>query len=138
MTSALRRRKLLMAVAENSVLIALAIAFLAPLLFIVATALMTNQQALSPDLVPNPLAWNFDDVFNRAPLLRYAGSASGRSEDDLAYWRDEHEFRSAHLFEQPNGDFAHTIVRQFAVSHYLFELYARLRASADPVLAASD
>ena len=34
-------------------------------------------------------------------LLRYAGSASGRSEDDLAYWRDEHEFRSAHLFEQP-------------------------------------
>ncbi|MFF1878450.1 1,2-phenylacetyl-CoA epoxidase subunit PaaC [Leifsonia sp. NPDC058230] len=69
-------------------------------------------------------------------LLRYAGSASGRSEDDLAYWRDEHEFRSAHLFEQQNGDFAHTIVRQFAVSHYMFELYARLRASADPVLAA--
>lgn len=69
-------------------------------------------------------------------LLRYAGTASGRSEDDLAYWRDEHEFRSAHLVEQPNGDFAHTIVRQFAVSHYLFELYARLRASADPTLAA--
>jgi ring-1,2-phenylacetyl-CoA epoxidase subunit PaaC len=69
-------------------------------------------------------------------LLRYAGTASGRSEDDLAYWRDEHEFRSAHLFEQPNGDFAHTIVRQFAVAHYLFELYDRLRASADPVLAA--
>ncbi|WP_179150880.1 1,2-phenylacetyl-CoA epoxidase subunit PaaC [Leifsonia sp. NCR5] len=69
-------------------------------------------------------------------LLRYAGTASGRSEDDLAYWRDEHEFRSAHLMEQPNGDFAHTIVRQFAVAHYLFELYARLRASSDPVLAA--
>jgi ring-1,2-phenylacetyl-CoA epoxidase subunit PaaC len=69
-------------------------------------------------------------------LLRYAGTASGRSEDDLAYWRDEHEFRSAHLFEQPNGDFAHTIVRQFTVAHYLFELYGRLRASADPVLAA--
>ncbi|MFF1875862.1 1,2-phenylacetyl-CoA epoxidase subunit PaaC, partial [Kitasatospora herbaricolor] len=69
-------------------------------------------------------------------LLRYAGTATGRSEDDLAYWRDEHEFRSAHLFEQPNGDFAHTIVRQFAASHYLFELYHRLRASSDPVLAA--
>ena len=69
-------------------------------------------------------------------LLRYAGSASGRTEDDLAYWRDEHEFRSAHLVEQPNGDFAHTIVRQFAVAHYLFELYGRLRASSDPVLAA--
>jgi ring-1,2-phenylacetyl-CoA epoxidase subunit PaaC len=68
-------------------------------------------------------------------LLRYAGSADGRSEDDLAYWRDEYGFRSAHLFEQPNGDFAHTIVRQFAASHYLFELYERLRASSDPVLA---
>ncbi len=69
-------------------------------------------------------------------LLRYAGTASGRTEDDLAYWRDEHEFRSAHLFELPNGDFAHTIVRQFAAAHYLFELYDRLRASSDPVLAA--
>ena len=74
MASAARRRKRLIAVADHSVLIALAIAFLAPLAFIVATALMTNQQALSPDLVPNPLAWNFDDVFNRAPLLRYAGN----------------------------------------------------------------
>ena len=69
-------------------------------------------------------------------LLRYAGTASGRTEDDLAYWRDEHEFRSAHLFEQPNGDFAHTIVRQFAAAHYLYALYERLRASADPVLSA--
>lgn len=68
-------------------------------------------------------------------LLRYAGTADGRTEDDLAYRRDEGEFRSAHLFEQPNGDFAHTIVRQFAASHYLYELYERLRASADPVLA---
>jgi ring-1,2-phenylacetyl-CoA epoxidase subunit PaaC len=68
-------------------------------------------------------------------LLRYAGSASGRTEDDLAYWRDEGDFRSAHLFEQPNGDFAHTIVRQFAASHYLYVLYDRLRASTDPVLA---
>ncbi|WP_429635888.1 1,2-phenylacetyl-CoA epoxidase subunit PaaC, partial [Staphylococcus aureus] len=31
---------------------------------------------------------------------------------------------------------AHTIVRQFAAAHYLFELYERLRASEDPVLAA--
>jgi ring-1,2-phenylacetyl-CoA epoxidase subunit PaaC len=68
-------------------------------------------------------------------LLRYAGSADGRTEDDLAYWRDEGDFRSAHLFEQPNGDFAHTIVRQFAAAHYLYALYDRLRASTDPVLA---
>jgi len=69
-------------------------------------------------------------------LLHHAGTATGRSEDDLAYFRDEPEFRSAHLFEQPNGDFAHTIARQFIAAHYLYELYERLRASDDPTLAA--
>nr|WP_274637501.1 1,2-phenylacetyl-CoA epoxidase subunit PaaC [Microbacterium bovistercoris] len=69
-------------------------------------------------------------------LLRYAGTADGRSEDDLAYLRDEGAFRSAWLFEQPNGDFAHTIARQLAASAYQFELYTRLVDSADPVLAA--
>jgi ring-1,2-phenylacetyl-CoA epoxidase subunit PaaC len=69
-------------------------------------------------------------------LLHYAGTASGRSEDDLAYWRDEPEFRSAWLFEQPNGDFAHTIVRQLLASRYLEALYLRLRDSTDPTLAA--
>ncbi len=69
-------------------------------------------------------------------LLHYAGTASGRTEDDLAYWRDEPGFRSAWLFEQPNGDFAHTIVRQLFAAHYLEALYLRLRESADPTLAA--
>lgn len=69
-------------------------------------------------------------------LLHYAGTASGRSEDDLAYWRDEPEFRSAWLFEQPNGDFAHTIVRQLFAARYLEALYVRLRDSTDPTLAA--
>jgi ring-1,2-phenylacetyl-CoA epoxidase subunit PaaC len=69
-------------------------------------------------------------------LLHYAGTASGRSEDDLAYWRDESEVRSTWLFEQPNGDFAHTIVRQLFASLYFEALYARLTASTDPTLAA--
>ncbi|WP_243074428.1 1,2-phenylacetyl-CoA epoxidase subunit PaaC [Microbacterium sp. SS28] len=69
-------------------------------------------------------------------LLRYAGAWDGRSEDDLAYWRDEPAFRSAWLFEQPNGDFAQTIARQLAASVYWFELYTRLQFSADPTLAA--
>jgi ring-1,2-phenylacetyl-CoA epoxidase subunit PaaC len=69
-------------------------------------------------------------------LLRYAGSADGRSEDDLAYWRDEPDFRSAWLFEQPNGDFAQTIARQLVASVYQFELYSALRSSADATLAA--
>lgn len=69
-------------------------------------------------------------------LLHYAGTATGRSEDDLAYFRDEPEFRNAWLFEQPNGDFAHTIARQLIASTYLFELYGALSASTDPTLAA--
>jgi ring-1,2-phenylacetyl-CoA epoxidase subunit PaaC len=69
-------------------------------------------------------------------LLHYAGTASGRTEDDLAYWRDEPEFRSAWLFEQPNGDFAHTIVRQLFAATYLEALYQRLSASTDATLAA--
>jgi len=69
-------------------------------------------------------------------LLHYAGTADGRTEDDLAYFRDEHEFRCAWLFQQQNGDFAHTIARQLAASAYQFELYSQLQSSADPTLAA--
>ncbi|WP_461169417.1 1,2-phenylacetyl-CoA epoxidase subunit PaaC [Arthrobacter sp. Z1-15] len=69
-------------------------------------------------------------------FLTYAGSATGRTEDDLAYWRREGEFRSAHLFEQPNGDFGLTIARQLVVSFYQFELYRALLSSTDATLAA--
>jgi ring-1,2-phenylacetyl-CoA epoxidase subunit PaaC len=51
-------------------------------------------------------------------------------------FRDEPQFRSAWLFEQPNGDFAQTIARQLAASVYWFELYSALQGSADPTLAA--
>jgi multiple sugar transport system permease protein len=68
-----RRRRFLLAVANHSLLIAAAIIFLAPFLFIVLTAFMTNDQALSPDLWPNPFRWrNFIDVFHKVPLWRYA------------------------------------------------------------------
>lgn len=70
------------------------------------------------------------------PLLAYAGRAWGKSEDDLAYWRDEPEFRSVHLVEQLNGDFAHTIVKQLIFSSYQHELYAQLAQSTDPMLQA--
>jgi multiple sugar transport system permease protein len=68
-----RRRRFLIAVANHSLLIAAAIIFLAPFLFIVLTAFMTNDQVLSPDLWPHPFQWrNFIDVFHEAPLWRYA------------------------------------------------------------------
>ncbi|WP_022885209.1 1,2-phenylacetyl-CoA epoxidase subunit PaaC [Glaciibacter superstes] len=77
-----------------------------------------------------------DLIGHARSFLTYAGSAWGKSEDDLAYFRDEPDWRCAQIFELANGDFAHTIVRQFAVSFFQFELYSRLVDSSDPVLAA--
>ena len=59
-------------------------------------------------------------------LLTYAGTAWGKTEDDLAYFREEEEFRSLHLVELPNGDFGQTIARQLIYSAYAYELYTRL------------
>ena len=70
---AVRRKRFLVAVANHSLLIAASIAFIAPFVFITLTALMTNDQALSPRLWPHPFAWhNFIDVFTAAPMWRWA------------------------------------------------------------------
>jgi multiple sugar transport system permease protein len=70
-----RRRRLLIAIADHSILIALAILFLAPFVFIVLTALMSNQQALTTHLWPQPFKFsNVTHVFDTAPMLRYAGN----------------------------------------------------------------
>jgi len=67
-----RRRRLLLAVGNHSLLIATALIFLAPFLFIVLTAFMTNDQALSPKLWPQPFQLsNLTEVFHKAPLWRY-------------------------------------------------------------------
>jgi multiple sugar transport system permease protein len=70
--AAVRRRRFLVAVADHSILIVFAIAFLAPLVFITLTALMTDDQALTPTLWPHPFQWsNFIEVFRQAPLWRW-------------------------------------------------------------------
>ena len=69
---AIRRHRILMSVANHSVAIALSLAFLLPFVFIMATALMTNQQVLSPNIWPHPFVWsNFKTVFQSFPFLRY-------------------------------------------------------------------
>ena len=71
-------------------------------------------------------------------LLSYAGEVEGRgrTEDQLAFLRVESEFRNLVLAEQPNGDFAQTIVRQLLIDAYQLELYEALQASSDARLAA--
>jgi multiple sugar transport system permease protein len=70
---AVRRRRLLIAVADHSILIVLAIMFIAPFVFMVLTGLMTNAQSLTSNLWPQPFDFhNILQVFKEAPMLRYA------------------------------------------------------------------
>jgi multiple sugar transport system permease protein len=69
---AVRRKRLLVTVADHSLLIAAAIAFLAPFAFMLLTALMTEDQTLSTKIWPHPFHWsNVTEVFDRAPLWHY-------------------------------------------------------------------
>jgi multiple sugar transport system permease protein len=72
---AARRRRRLVFIADHALLIALAIAFVAPIVFMILTALMSNDQALSSKLWPQPFEWgNLGEVFQRAALWRYTAN----------------------------------------------------------------
>ena len=90
---------------------------------------MLELVALSPELE--------EELANANLALDYIGQArmyysyaaeregQGRSEDDLAFLRHEHEFRNLLLLEQPNGHFGDTIVRQV-----LFDTFYQLQLAA--------
>jgi ring-1,2-phenylacetyl-CoA epoxidase subunit PaaC len=71
-------------------------------------------------------------------LYAHAGEieGKGRDEDALAYLRDVPDWQNVLLVEQPNGDFARTIVRQLIYSAFMAPLWRGLKASADPTIAA--
>lgn len=71
-------------------------------------------------------------------MLQYAAEVEGkgRTEDDLAYLRDVMHFRNFMLTEQPNGDFAVTMVRQLLATAYNYHLYNELLKSKDATVAA--
>lgn len=97
-------------------------------------AWITRAPELEEDVALGNIA--LDLLGHARSFLHYAGTFDGRSEDDLAYWRDSAAFRCVHLVQQPNGDFAQTIARQFVASTAQFDLYAALGASTDETLAA--
>ena len=79
------------------------------------------------------------DLIGQARLLfAYACELEGRgqNEDQLAFLRDQQQYRNVTLVEQPNGDFGHTIVRQVLFDAYQLELYEQLQRSSDARLAA--
>ncbi len=70
--------------------------------------------------------------------MHYAAQTegSGLSEDHFAYRREQHQYRNCLLVEQPNGDFAATIVRQFLFSAYMDLYWRETMQSRDATLAA--
>ncbi|MCU4160898.1 phenylacetate-CoA oxygenase subunit PaaC [Acidiphilium sp. AL] len=79
------------------------------------------------------------DLIGQARLLyEYAATIenAGHTEDDYAYRRDPHQFRNILLVEQPNGDFAHTIIRQYLYSAFAHAFWQAMTSSADAALAA--
>ena len=78
------------------------------------------------------------DLIGQARLLyAYAGEVEGkgRGEDALAYLRDEHAYANLLLVEQPNGDFAATMVRQLLYAAFMHPYLQALQTSADARLA---
>ena len=71
-------------------------------------------------------------------LYAYAAEleGKGRTEDDLAFLRDAPEYRNLLIAEQPNGDFAFTVLRQLFVSAFLHPYWRAHAASGDATLAA--
>ncbi len=78
-----------------------------------------------------------DQLGQARNLLAYAGTVEGegRTEDDLAYFRDEREFRNVKLVERPQTDFGVAMARLLLFSAWQRELYAALATSTDPTLA---
>lgn len=91
--------------------------------------------ALEEDIAMSNMA--LDLIGQARIMLTYAGQVEGmnRTEDDLAFHRDEREFRNFLLAEQPNGDFACTIVRQFFLSTYMLYWYETLKTSKDETIS---
>jgi ring-1,2-phenylacetyl-CoA epoxidase subunit PaaC len=71
-------------------------------------------------------------------LYSYAArvEGGGNDEDKLAYLRDVRQYRNLLLVEQPNGDFAHTMVRQFFYAVFADLYWRAMMRSKDATLAA--
>jgi ring-1,2-phenylacetyl-CoA epoxidase subunit PaaC len=71
-------------------------------------------------------------------LYSYAAKVEdqGNDEDKFAYLRDVRQYRNLLLLEQPNGNFAHTMVRQFFYAAFADLYWRAMMKSADATLAA--
>ena len=78
------------------------------------------------------------DLIGQARLFyTYAGEieGQGRTEDALAYFRDAAGYRNLLIVELENGDFAHTLARQFLYAAFVHPYFEALAQSSDKRLA---
>jgi ring-1,2-phenylacetyl-CoA epoxidase subunit PaaC len=74
-------------------------------------------------------------LYGRACEIESAAGSARIDEDRLAYRRTEPEFRNPLLVEQPNGNFADTMVRHLFFAASALPLYEALRQSTDAEVA---
>jgi len=96
---------------------------------------MIELVAASPELEEELANANFSlDYIGQARMFyTYAGQCegAGRSEDDFAFLRPEHEYRNLLLVEQPNGHFGDSIVRQVLFDSWYVHLLEALSRCSD-------
>jgi multiple sugar transport system permease protein len=64
-------------IAEHVVLVALAVLFIAPVVFVFLTSVMTSNQTLSASFWPSPWTWdNYVEAFRRVPLAQWFGNSA--------------------------------------------------------------
>lgn len=78
------------------------------------------------------------DLLGQSRLFyQYAAELIGNTDEDkLAYLRTEREYKNLLLVEQPNGNWAQTILRQYLFSQFQYLLFEQLQKSDDVQLAA--
>jgi ring-1,2-phenylacetyl-CoA epoxidase subunit PaaC len=78
------------------------------------------------------------DLIGQATLYLKLGAETegkGRSEDDLAYFRDAIEYRNVQMVELPKGDYAFTTVRQFFFDVFSYHVLEQLQSSRNSEIA---
>lgn len=95
-----------------------------------------HAPVLEEDLALGNLA--LDLIGQARSFYTYAGEVEGkgRDEDALAYLRDAGAYRNILLVEQPNGDFAQTIIRHLLYSAFAHPYFEAMTRSKDATLAA--
>ena len=85
---------------------------------------MSNAPTMEEDVALGNIA--LDLLGQARGLLQTLGD-----EDELAYFRDASQFRNPVICELPNGDFGHTMLRQFFVDAWLSLVWPALAATAE-------